>query len=143
MIMKCRGLDDNGQSSVPVKSSYNVYHLSAGQKHTCFLSTTNSVDKLYCIGRISTLALDDPNISAINPRLLGLNSVLKGRKERPDYLTSGLNHTCTYTNADQVYCWGLNNYGQTGMELANNKTKKDKGTWGVYAGWDETCEINS
>jgi len=44
----CQGLNDDGQSLVPMTSNFKVYGISTGYKHTCSISMNHDVS---CWGR--------------------------------------------------------------------------------------------
>ena len=123
----CWGDDSEGQrgknletvGALPDAGSYRnrfshvldrAQQVSAGAQHTCALQYTGSVN---CFG----LNADGQVTGELDPRAVEppvrvhpLGEVLQ--------LAAGAKHTCGRT-ADGVYCWGSNQYGQSGRALSD------------------------
>jgi alpha-tubulin suppressor-like RCC1 family protein len=85
-------------SPVPVLGNQTFRQVSAGNWHTCGVTTMNVA---YCWGRDSDGQLGNDNVRAsrATPTL-----VAGGHQFRQ--LAAGMNHTCAVTTADQAFCWG-------------------------------------
>jgi len=91
----CYGLNTDGQTLVPPNASFEIRFISAGQKHSCSISSTN---RITCWGLImsNTIYVNDPKqISKINPNLVDLNAMLYNNNEVPQMVTSGETHSCS------------------------------------------------
>jgi alpha-tubulin suppressor-like RCC1 family protein len=93
---------------VPVVGNRTFRQVSAGNWHTCGVTTSNVA---YCWGRDSDgqLGNDDVRASKAKPAL-----VAGGHQFRQ--LAAGMNHTCAVTTADQAFCWG------SGGQIGDGKT---------------------
>lgn len=80
--------------------------ISAGSRHTCALTTAESVR---CWGNNRDRQLGDgTNIDRVAPvDVVGLTSGMRA-------VTAGEGHTCALTTAGNVKCWGNNREGQLG-----------------------------
>ncbi len=105
-------LGDGGvvtESSVPVLVSdgRTFREISAGNDHTCAITTTSDV---YCWGADASGQLGDggPNTDQSAPTLvLGTAGLF-------NFVSAGSEHTCAVTLAGAGYCWGKNTEGQLG-----------------------------
>lgn len=94
----------------------NVRALVAGQVHSCALV----VDKVVCWGSNNGGRLGDPMAgnAELSPQTVvtdpGLRTPLDGVSA---IASGGGSHTCALRNG-QVYCWGLNDFGQLGVPTA-------------------------
>jgi alpha-tubulin suppressor-like RCC1 family protein len=149
---KCWGAGSAGQlgngfpgidSSTPVGVSglsSGVGALSAGEAHSCALTTEDSVE---CWGYNGFGQLGDgTTTNAFSPVVvvgLSSNSVLP--------ISAGGGHTCAVTSTGSVKCWGLNTSGQLGNGTTNNSATPTQvsnlpsGILAVAAGGQHTCAI--
>jgi alpha-tubulin suppressor-like RCC1 family protein len=108
----------------------NVNNVSIGSNHTC--AVTN-LGNLYCWGHNNNGQLGD-NTSETN-RLVPIRVLRGGASAVAEdndgtYLinvkevSAGYIHTCAVTNSGNLYCWGINSYGRTGInnDIGNSLT---------------------
>ena len=116
-------------------------HISAGNVHTCALTTAGAVQ---CWGQGgygqlgNNLATDSPVPVAVS----GLGSGVVA-------IAAGGSHTCALTTASGAQCWGRNING----ELGNNSTANSpvpvtvsglgSGVVAITAGFDHTCALTT
>ncbi|MFM7678398.1 MAG: RCC1-like domain-containing protein, partial [Roseiflexaceae bacterium] len=124
----CWGYNNNGQlgndtytdSSVPVAVSMpagvTFTAISAGQSHTCALTTTGTA---YCWGLniYGQLGKGDSNLGSKTPAAVTMPAGVSFTS-----LTVGDMHTCALNSAGTAYCWGTNQYGQLGNGTNTNQT---------------------
>jgi alpha-tubulin suppressor-like RCC1 family protein len=115
----CWGSDDFGQlgdgsgppgtttSPVAVLGALGFRSVSAGDKHTCGVTTANVA---YCWGFNAGGQLGDSTtsnsfapVAVAAPPGVGFTSV-----------SAGFGHTCAVSTAGPAYCWGINSFGQLG-----------------------------
>ncbi|CAN5389465.1 hypothetical protein BH09GEM1_BH09GEM1_38900 [soil metagenome] len=82
--------------------------LATGTQHTCGVTTAGDI---YCWGISFAGQLGDSTI--------GTSRVVPTKAKTPAGLVftqvaAGFNHTCATTTAGDVYCWGINSFGQLG-----------------------------
>ncbi|CAN5389525.1 hypothetical protein BH09GEM1_BH09GEM1_38910 [soil metagenome] len=82
--------------------------LATGTQHTCGVTTAGDV---YCWGIAYAGQLGDSTV--------GTSRVVPTKAKTPAGLvftqvSAGYNHTCATTVAGDVYCWGINSFGQLG-----------------------------
>jgi alpha-tubulin suppressor-like RCC1 family protein len=118
--VQCWGYNEFGQlgnslttdSSIPVDVvglSSNVISVSAGDQHTCAVTSSGAVK---CWGYNYDGQLGDSltTDSSIPVDVVGLSSGVKA-------VSAGTGHTCAITGTDGVKCWGDNTHGQLGWRL--------------------------
>ncbi len=125
----CWGRNNNGQLGLGNTTDYStpqlvsafagmrVHNVSAGENHTCAV-----VDgQAYCWGLNSNLQLGDGTLTTrTSPTLVdGNSSILVGKNVR--YITAGYTHTCATANGD-LYCWGNNANGRTGLNTTSGNS---------------------
>ena len=109
------GTNTDSNQPVAVKtdgalSGKTVKALSAGDVHTCALTTDGAV---YCWGYNYDGELGDGTNTASNePVAVKTDGALSGKTVAA--LAGGSYHTCVLTTAGTVYCWGFNRYSQLG-----------------------------
>ena len=116
-----------------------VVALSAGNFHTCALTTDGAVK---CWGLNSRGQLgDDTQTNHTTPvNVVGLTNGVTG-------VSTGKEHTCAVTTADEVKCWGANFNGALGdgttldRSLPVDVVELPNGVIAVSAGWDFTCAV--
>src|SRR5690606_29549491 len=113
----CWGLNGSGQlgdsttnqrlSPVAVKGGLSFSQVATSQIHSCGLTTGGLV---YCWGDNTQgrLGQDPGSVTAsLTPsQVPGLTGVVQ--------LVAGGGHTCALTGGNQIFCWGLNDFGQLG-----------------------------
>ena len=115
--------------------------VSAGRQTTCAINTGNS---LYCWGNNERGQVGDgtPESAHPTPSRVGAVGVWS-------IVSAGSSHTCGITTAKNLYCWGGNEYGQTGDGSTNNPRLTlyrvgGAGVWAsVSAGGGHTCGITT
>ncbi len=126
----CWGLNSSGQLGtgdennnhlpvlIQISTDNRVKQVSAGNSHTCALTTNGQV---YCWGYNGSGQMGN-NISGgkqLSPVLVGTNQ-LGGL--RFSQITTGLWNVCALTTNGQVYCWGHNQVGELGN--GDNQNRK-------------------
>jgi alpha-tubulin suppressor-like RCC1 family protein len=91
----------------PVVNLSNVVSISAGFHHYCALKADGTVS---CWGRNYEGQVEDGGGADISAP-----TVVSGFAESPKALVSGTYHNCVLTASGNVYCWGGNSYGETGV----------------------------
>jgi len=95
----------------------NVTQISAGNGHTCAIKTDGTV---WCWGYGSLLGAGDTAANSSTPvQVLGLNG--SGVLNNVSQISSGTDHICTLKNDGTVWCWGMGNKGQLGINNTLNK----------------------
>lgn len=122
--VKCWGYNGHGQlgnGAMPTNANApvdvvgltsGVVSVSAGEEHTCAVTTTGTVK---CWGSNAKGQLGNGAIGGVSDvpvSVSGLTGVSK--------VVMGYYHSCALTTAGAVKCWGSNSYGG---ELGNNDTK--------------------
>ena len=116
--------------------------VSAGDEHTCGVDYDGT---LYCWGENSQGQLgSDDLIDPIIPEIIDTGDV-DGWLD----VSAGESHTCAISDDEQLFCWGLNVFGQLGTDDEDRRTEPtsiqmpDNTThWEeVSAGVDHTCGI--
>jgi len=156
----CWGLDTNGQlgdggssySSTPVAvntsgvlNGQTVTAISAGTTHTCAVAG----GKAYCWGQNPYGELGNGTTSDSSvPVAVTASGALNGKFVTD--ISAGGNHTCAIASG-QVYCWGLNSYGQLGNNSVTNSSVpvavstsgllSNKTVSSVSAGTSNTCAL--
>jgi|GEM_PF-179679 len=143
----CWGLNDYGQTSVPVLQ--NTVSVSAGFSHTCALDDTgvvcwgrNNVDQTevpalqnptsVSAGVGHNCAIDDTGVVCWGEDVHGKATV--PNLQNPVSVSPGLHHTCALDDTG-VVCWGLNDDGQTTVPSLQNPVS-------VSAGRYHTCALD-
>ena len=176
--VKCWGANDHGQlglgdtnlrgDDVENEMGDNLPFVDLGVDHTAkaifarynYTCAILDNDKLKCWGHnyFGQLGLGDTNSRGDEPYEMGddLPFVDLGSDHTVKAITAGKNHTCAILNNDGLKCWGINNFGQLGLEdiisqgddlnemgdnlpyvdLGSNRTVKN-----VTAGDSYTCAI--
>jgi alpha-tubulin suppressor-like RCC1 family protein/uncharacterized protein YjdB len=94
---------------VAVVGGHTFRQLTAGQKHTCGVTTAG---QLYCWGSNSGKLGNGTGTETSTPSLVsgGLNA---------GSVSAGFNHSCAIATSGDLYCWGGNGNGQLGLVLLN------------------------
>jgi alpha-tubulin suppressor-like RCC1 family protein len=92
-----------------------IKQLYANEYTTCAIAGD---DHVYCWGLNASGQVGDGTIA---PRFVPTATV---QGARPDLtatqIATGYNHTCAIASDNQAYCWGRNDYGQTGIGTAGS-----------------------
>ena len=151
--LQCWGNNSSGQlgdgttttRSVPASvngfASSGAQFVSAGQLHTCLLTSSGGVK---CWGDNSHGQLGDgTNTNRLMPvNVSGLGSGIK-------MVSAGGSHTCALTDAGAVKCWGDNSRGQLGdgtttsRLTAVNVSGLTSGVRSISAGHNHTCALTN
>jgi len=150
--VKCWGNNHDGQvgdgTEVDRKSPQDVVGLmtrvttiTAGERHTCALTTTGGVK---CWGNNHDGQLGDgTRKDKITPvDVIGLMSGVTA-------LAAGFRHTCALTTTGGVKCWGSNHDGQLGDGTDNDRHAPvdvaglTSGVIAITARWRYTCALTS
>lgn len=99
----------------------------SGLNHRCGLTTDG---KAYCWGNSTNGALGIGSSSGIMqiPTAVELNGVSNAQLIK---LSAGESFTCGLTASGTVYCWGLNNNGQLGINNSTNQNSLDNPVSGL------------
>jgi len=110
-----QGKDDLDNHGTPQKVgiSTNWLSVNAGTDHTCAKYKTGS---LYCWGdgENGRLGLGDNLSKRTLPTKVGISTHWSS-------VDTGGFHTCAKYSTGAIYCWGLNNVGQLGLDDANQR----------------------
>jgi alpha-tubulin suppressor-like RCC1 family protein len=127
----------------PVLGNLALSQLASGSGFTC---GTTALDDLYCWGSSRKNALGSLGSATAPTAFEGLPSYFNS-----DILAVGDDHVCVYedgVNDGELYCWGDNEEGQTGLNN-DNSTISSPGEVGglgriirLSAGYSHTCLIN-
>jgi len=118
-----------------------VAAITAGQNHTCALTTTGSVK---CWGRnVNGQVGDNTTTNRWNPvAVTGLASGVTA-------IAAGGWHTCALMSGGNVKCWGFNAYGQLGDNTTTQRNAPidvnglTSGMTVISAGYYHTCSLDS
>jgi alpha-tubulin suppressor-like RCC1 family protein len=127
---------------VAVVGAHRFRQVSAGEAHSCGVTTENQV---YCWGGNGGRLGNGSTEDSPSPVL-----VAGGRQFRQ--VEAGFSHTCGVTTADRAFCWGSNSFGQLGdgtttlrlvpVAVSGARTFKHVST-GVGGGQDFTCGVTT
>lgn len=149
--VKCWGENRWGQlgdgttstRSTPVQVSglvNGVSAVSAGEAHTCALTTTG---KVKCCGSYGVGMVGETAFSSLTPvDVSGLDSGVIA-------LAAGGTHTCALTTGGGVKCWGTNNNGQLGDGTTDSSITPvavsglASGVVALAAGTSHTCALTA
>lgn len=153
--VKCWGDNTAGQlgdnvappsdSNTPVTVSglTNASAVTAGQYHTCALTTDGSVK---CWGYNVEGQLGDNQASSTWRSLVPVQ--VSGLTSGVSRISAGLNHTCALVSGG-VKCWGKNNTGQLGDNSTTDRLVPvdaqglTSGVSSVEAGYQHTCAVTT
>ncbi|ATQ66632.1 MULTISPECIES: Ig-like domain repeat protein [Methylosinus] len=126
------GTTENRHTPVTVSGlSSGVVAISAGQHHSCALTSVGSVK---CWGGIYT------NHSTVPVAVPGLSSGVAA-------IASGFSHACALTSLHGVKCWGTNNWGELGDGTRTNRSTPvevstlSTGVVAIAGGQYHTCAL--
>lgn len=89
-------------------------HIAAGDHHTCAL---DAAGRAYCWGRDKFGQLGDNHEKTDKPSPVSVDMAVLGG-DRFVALSGGKEHTCGLTGSGRIYCWGLDDRGQLGDDVA-------------------------
>ncbi len=128
--MFCWGLNSSGQLGLGTTAAssyvepqligeeYDSWNLVRSSQHTCALRMTfPMVGKMWCWGRgdRGQLGLGPDDVGNISsPAAVAADSNWK-------FVAVGLLFTCGIQMDDTLWCWGANDYGQTGVDSGDEK----------------------
>ncbi len=130
-----------------VLAGKTVTNISAGGDHTCAIANAQA----FCWGSGSSGRLGNSSTSQqVNPVPVTQSAGVLAGKSVTD-ISAGSEHTCAIANG-QVYCWGLNNYGQLGTGNTNNSlipvlvtqaagVLAGKSVTSISTGMNSTCAV--
>jgi alpha-tubulin suppressor-like RCC1 family protein len=98
-----------------------VRELYVGQFHSCVLFE-DDLDRLVCWG-MQTWGIANPGVdpaTTTNDGMAREITYFKDRGKRVKSLGLGADHTCALLTTGTVECWGVNNYGQLGVNCGDN-----------------------
>ena len=146
------GVPGNQNALVPVHAVANldgqVTALSLGAEHAC---VHTSDDSIWCWGRDDKGQLGDGEQGRDRDTAEKVvNSANDGGFLTASAVTAGGKHTCAVTPGGLVFCWGLNDEGQTGNESTTDSdcpqpVSQDSMTTAlsVVAGFQDTCALDN
>lgn len=135
--------DDGGTPPGAALSS-----LAPGGPHTCGIDADR---RLWCWGNNSEMQLGVP-IDAANPVRPQAVEVVVGAVTGWKKVASGASHSCAIDDADDLYCWGSDGYGQLGrnfgaaygLPMKIDDTALEGTQWDVIGlGGSHTCGIRT
>jgi alpha-tubulin suppressor-like RCC1 family protein len=91
--------------------------LAAGGDHTCAVDTNG---KAWCWGEDGSLATGDSSLGALPNHTHRRIPAFTDHGVAADFVAidTDFSHTCAVSAAQDVFCWGSNNFGQLGAPLA-------------------------
>ncbi len=95
------------------ESADEVIALTTGDRHSCYIATTDGDDAAFCWGKHNDgrLGLDDPGTEPAYPLLVHDSSGTTA-------ISAGGKHTCSLDGSSLAFCWGSNASGQLGTDDA-------------------------
>ena len=119
------GNNDTVNSPIPVTADITnvlanktILQIEAGGLHSCAL---DSDGEAYCWGDNSHGQLGDGTTDNSSiPVAVNTDDALAGKTI--SRIAVGVFHTCAIASDGQVYCWGLNNYGQLGNGITDSSS---------------------
>ncbi len=130
-----------GMAPERVEAAPNITAITAGQGHTCALTSGGTV---WCWGQNWDGQLGTGQSGNISPTPVRVKDLSGVRA-----ISGSGGHTCALTNENKVWCWGMNWYGQ----LGNGQSGQGKfsatpvhvlnlsGVTAIDAGGDHTCAL--
>lgn len=127
--IKCWGQNDSMQLAdttstnrnapiVPtgLPASYSAREISLGASHSCLVLQNSQVYcwGIYSSGQQTPGSVQPANVAHNPPTLVSLSIEIK-------FIYAGNQTTCALDQSDYLYCWGLNNLGQTGTGTSINQ----------------------
>ena len=108
-------LTRQGSATVMGDMEWSFSQITAGDEHTCALTTTGQA---YCwgangYGQLGNNSTTDSRIPVAVQMPAGVSF---------QSIAAGYYHTCALTTTGQAYCWGLNNQGQLGNNSTTNSS---------------------
>ncbi len=122
----------------PVAGGLHWRHLSAGEVHTCGVTSTN---RAYCWGNNGNGALGDGSTTTHNAPA----AVSSGMRFLQ--ITAGTTHSCAVNIGFRAFCWGSNDQGQLGdgtrtRRLTPTAVADTRVFDRVSAGVSHTCAVS-
>ncbi|MBN2723749.1 MAG: hypothetical protein JXR95_06735 [Deltaproteobacteria bacterium] len=134
------GEERNVMNPIQVKElEKNIYSVSAGYSHSCALTELGEVFCWGC-GRDGQLGNDSFLTQLVPVRVMFSDNTAVS-------LSLGEYHSCSLKKDGTIWCWGKNNFGQTGCEECTCKTPEKVNTSGkrmisVASGSRHTCAVS-
>ncbi|HEX3235807.1 MAG TPA: hypothetical protein VHR41_16540 [Gemmatimonadales bacterium] len=125
---------------VAVAGVLRFNHVSAGDRHTCGITTDN---KAYCWGRNfeGQLGTGAPSSSSVVPVAVAGTRLFR-------QVRAADNHTCAITKADVAFCWGYNGDGELGDGTTDSHPVPVRVAGGLHwslvsGGFSHTCGVTT
>eukprot|EP01083_Nonionella_stella_P271971 922038_1 len=114
----------DGLPFVDLGSNFEPMQIATGKRHTCALSTTNTV-KCFGENNYGQLGYEDTDRRGDDSNQMGnhLPEANLGSGFIPMQIVTGAYYTCVLSTLDKVKCWGANEDGQLGRGVYDPEAK--------------------
>lgn len=133
----------SGAAAAPEVGSVDWQQVSAGQLHTCGVTTSG---RAFCWGFNVAGQLGAGSQNAGAPREVGGTSAVAEWASS----SAGGSHTCAARTTGRLFCWGADTYGQLGDGSTGGPTSTPREVSGastdwasVAAGYSHTCGVRT